>query len=421
MSLIRRNRSEARAFLPSGSGDPWAIPTNGSLAAVTTSGIPVTESTAMSLLSVHACVRLLSETVANLPFAAARQGQNGAYLDAPTQPMIVSDPFGGLTDNRLPKRREGLIQMMVSVLLRGNAFALVVSRDDLGRPNRLMVLHPDSVTVAFTAEGVRGYQVNRKDVPADDIIHILGTSYPGQAAGLSVIQAARNAIGLGLAAEMFGARFFGSGAHMTGIIEMEQDLDKEKARVMKEGFQSVHSGVVNSHTVGVLTGGAKWTPISVAPDDAQFLGTRAAQTLDIAMLFGIPPHMLGQVDKTTSWGTGIEQQAMGFLTFTLNSWLARFEEAWDAMLYSPRLYKQQVARFDVNALLRTDEAGRYAVYSAARAAAILTTNEIRARENLPPIDGGDQIDAPLNSNVKPMQDTQAGKSQPSKDALGAVL
>jgi phage portal protein BeeE len=112
---------------------------------------------------------------------------------------------------------------------------------------------------------------------------------------------------------------------------------------------------------------------------------------------------------------------MGFLTFTLNSWLARFEEAWDAMLYSPRLYKQQVARFDVNALLRTDEAGRYAVYSAARAAAILTTNEIRARENLPPIDGGDQIDAPLNSNVKPMQDTQAGKSQPSKDALGAVL
>jgi HK97 family phage portal protein len=375
----------------------------------------------MSLLSVHSCVRLLSDTVANLPFNAARAGINGTYVDAPAQPQIVADPFGGLSDPRLPKRREGIVQMMVSLLLRGNAFCLVTSRDPQGRPNRLRVLHPDTVVCAFTDQGVRGYQINRQDVDPNDIIHLLGISYPGQAAGMSVIQAARNAIGLGLAAEMFGARFFGNGAHMTGIIEMEQDLDKEKARAMKEGFQSIHSGVVNSHTVGILSGGAKWSPISVAPDDAQFLGTRAAQTIDIAMLFGIPPHMLGQVDKTTSWGTGIEQQAMGFLQFTLNSWLARFEEAWDSMLYAPAAYKQLVARFDVNALLRTDEAGRYAVYSAARAAAILTTNEIRARENLPPIDGGDSIDAPLNSNVKPMQDQQAGKSQPSKDALGAVL
>jgi HK97 family phage portal protein len=241
-------------------------------------------------------------------------------------------------------------------------------------------------------------------------------SYPEHPVGMSVIQNARNAIGLGLAAEQFGARFFGNGAHMSGIVEVPGDLDKERARNLKESFTASHGGVQNSHTVGVLSGGAKWTPISVAPDDAQFLGTRAAQALDIAMLFGVPPHMLGQVDKTTSWGTGIEQQSMGFLTYTLGAWLGRIEEAWSAMLVNG-----QLARFDVNALLRTDEAGRYAVYTSARSAAILTTNEIRARENYPPIDGGDDIAAPLNSNVKPLQDTQAGKSEPTKDALGAVL
>jgi HK97 family phage portal protein len=415
MSLARR-AVEQRVFIPSGSGDPWAIPTNGSLAAVTTSGIPVTESTAMSLLSVHACVRIISNTVANLPFRSVRPDGDGIFTPVPNQPMIISDPFGGGNTPGLVKRREGIKQMLVSLLLRGNAYCLVTSRGPDGKPNRLRVIHPDRVACAWVADGVRGYEIDRKPVPAENILHIVGISYPEAPQGISVIQAARNAIGLGLAAEMFGARFFGNGAHMSGIIEIEADLDKERARSLKASFESAHSGVQNSHAVGVLSGGAKWTPISVTPDDAQFLGTRAAQSLDMAMLFGVPPHMLMQVDKTTSWGTGIEQQAMGFTTFTLTDFLCSIEEAW-----SPMLPGSQVANFDESRLLRTDEAGRYAVYGAARSAAILTTNEIRKRENMPPIEGGDDIAAPLNSNVKPMKDTQASKSQPSADALGAVL
>lgn len=416
MSLAKRS-SQKRAFIPSGSGDPWAIPTNGSLAAVTTSGLPVTDSTAMSLLAVHASVRLLADTVANLPFNAVRTDADSTHTTVPNQSMVIADPFGGLSQPGNVKRREGLIQLMISLLLRGNAYMLITAIDEKsGRPMRLRVLHPDRVACNWVTEGVRGYEVDRKPVPAERIVHITGLTYPESATGISVISAARNAIGLGLAAEMFGSRFFGSGAHMSGIIEIDADLDKERARQLKESFNASHGGIQNSHTVGVLSGGAKWTPISVTPDDAQFLGTRAAQALDIAMLFGIPPHMLGQIDKTTSWGTGIEQQSMGFLMYTLSPWLGRFEEAW-----TPMLPNGQDAWFDVNALLRTDEAGRYAVYSAARAAAILTTNEIRKRENMPPIDGGDDIDAPLNSNVKPMKDTQASKSTPSTDALGAVL
>jgi HK97 family phage portal protein len=377
--------------------------------------VPVTDETAMQLLAVSASVRILSDTVAGLPFDAVKaNGTVRNTIEPP--PGIVADPFGGTNDSRFPTRRLGISQLMVSLLLRGNAYMLVLSRDRMNRPTRLRVLHPDRVRCEFNDKGERVYEIDRHPVDSEDVVHILGLSYPEAATGISVLSYARNAIGLGLAAEEFGSRFFGSGAHMTGIIEVPGDLDKERARGLKEGFTSSHAGVKNSHTVGVLSGGAQWKPISVSPEDAQFLGTRAAQNLDIAMLFGIPPHMLGQVDKTTSWGTGIEQQGLGFLTYTLGPWLGRFEDAFSAMLPKP-----QTARFNVDGLLRTDAAGRYAVYSVARSAGILTPNEIRALENFPAVDGGDNIDAPLNSNVKPLKDMQAGKSAPSADALGAVL
>jgi HK97 family phage portal protein len=371
----------------------------------------------MRLLVVNAAVRILSDAVSGLPFdAVLMDGDVRRTLEPP--PSIISDPFGGGANTALATRRQGLAQLMVSLLLRGNAYCLVLTRDARHRPTRLMVLHPDRVKCAFSEDGsgARVYEVNRLPVNAEDIVHLMGTSFPESATGIGVIEHARNAIGLGLAAEEFGSRFFGQGAHMTGIVEVPGDLDRERARSLKESFTASHGGLNNSHTVGVLSGGASWKPISVTPEDAQFLGTRAAQNLDIAMLFGIPPHMLGQQDKSTSWGTGIEQQGIGFLAYTLSPWLGRFEDAWSAMLPGP-----QCARFNADAILRTDAAGRYAVYAVARSAGILTQNEIRALENFAPIDGGDDIAAPLNSNVTPTKDAQASKSAPSADALGAVL
>lgn len=396
MTIIGRafgRERERRFYAPSSAGDPWVIPSNGSLAAYTSSGVPVTEETAMSLLVVAACVRILSTNVAGLPLDSVVMDR--AYrrtLEPP--PLIVSDPFGGANNLRLPSRRAGLIQMMISLLLRGNAFALVLSRNQYGYPSRLMVLHPDMVTVDRDPDGQKTYLVRRVPVPPEDMVHLVGMSMPGSAVGLSVLSYARTAIGLGLAAEEFGSRFFGSGAHLSGVIEVPGDLDRERARNLKENFESKHAGLRNAHQVGVLTGGAQWKPISVTPEDAQFLGTRAAQNLDLAMLFGIPPHMLGQVDRTTSWGTGIEQQTLGYLQHTLSFWIGVFEDAWSAMLPKP-----QVARFNVNAFLRTDTAGRYAAYMQARTGGWMTKDEIRANEDMPPLpDGkGTDPDAPLNS------------------------
>lgn len=419
MSLLRRaarRTPERRAVSPSSAGDPWAIPSNGSLAAYSAAGVPVTDDTAMQLIAVSACVRILSQTVAGLPFGAIRM-QGDLRKSLMPAPAIVADPFGGGTTTALLSRRAGFAQMMVSLLLRGNAYAVVTARDYLLRPTRLRILHPDRVRCQFDKAGQREYWVNRKIVDADDMVHLIGMAFPEAPTGMSVISYARTAIGLGLAAEQFGAGFFGKGAHMTGLITVDGDLDKARARQMKEAFEASHGGLENAHSIGVLTGGAKWTPISVTPEDAQFLGTRAAQNFDMAMLFGLPPHMLGQVDRTTSWGTGIEQQSLGFLRHTLASWIGPFEDAWSMMLPRP-----QLAQFDTDDLLRTDTAGRWAYYTLARNIAGMTPDEIRARENLPPLPDGLGADpyAPLNSahttdpGWKPGQ-PYAGEEPPDPD------
>ncbi|SFF11571.1 phage portal protein, HK97 family [Actinacidiphila alni] len=387
MSLTRRaaERRTVKEF-----GDS-SIPTNGQLAHLTASGVPVNDQTAMKLIAVYASVRILANTLAGLPMRSMVM-RDGVQVPLPQQPPIIVDPFGGATSAAWPTRRDGAKQLVVSAALRGNGYAIVTARDWLFRPARVAVCHPDTVKVDSDKELGRTYKVNNVTVDTVDMVHLMGMSMPGAITGMSPIAYARQAIGLGLAAEQFGAGFFGDGAHLTGVITVEGDLTVGQAREMKAAWEASHSGLKNAHAAGILSGGAKWTPITVPPEDAQFLGTRAAANLDMAMLYGIPPHMLGQVDRTTSWGTGIEQQSIGFLAYTMDDWLQMFEDAWTGML--PR---GQTAVLDTTRLQRTDTAGRYASYVQARTAGLLTQNEARARENLPPVDGGDDINAPLNS------------------------
>jgi HK97 family phage portal protein len=377
--------------VPSGAGDPYAIPSNGSLQAYTDAGVAVNADTAMQLGVVYACVRIISNAVAGLPLDSVRM--RGAYREQlDPAPPIVFDPFGGANKLNGITRRDGIARIMVSLLLRGNAYCVVTARDWRQMPTRLRILHPDAVSVKVGDDGEREYRVSRQIVPAVDMLHIVGLSMPGAPTGMSVIDNIRSSVALGIAAEKYGAKFFGNGAHLSGVVQVPGDLDVAKARQLKENFEATHSGMGNAHMVGVLTGGAVFEPISVTPENAQFLGTRQAQTLDIAMEFGVPPHMLGQVDRTTSWGKGIEEQKLGFLNFTLADWTGRIEDAWSAMLPG-----NQVARFNLDAFLRADTSTRYGTYAKARTVSLLTINEIRALENLPPVPGGDEIMAPLNS------------------------
>lgn len=388
MSILRR-AAERRTVQQFGDS---SIPTNGSLAHMTAAGVPVNDQQAMKLIALQACVRIISNTLASLPIRAMQQ-QGQILVPVERQPTITVDPFGGASSASWLTRRDGIKQLAVSAALRGNAYALVTARDYLFRPSRLAVCHPDTVRVDVDDDGARVYEVNRVRVEhTADMVHLMGMSMPGAATGMSPVAYARQAIGLGLAAEQFGAQFFGDGAHLSGVIEVGQDMNREQARQMKEAWEASHTGLQNAHAAGILSGGAQWKPITVPPEDAQFLGTRSAANLDMAMLYGIPPHMLGQVDRTTSWGTGIEQQAMSFLAYTMGDWLGMVEDAWTAML--PR---GQFAICDTRKLSRTDTAGRMSSAVQARTANLKTINELRGDENLPPVEGGDDIHAPLNS------------------------
>lgn len=387
MSILRRAR-ERRVIQQWGDS---SIPTNGSLAHLSAAGVPVNDRTAMQVVALYACVRILANTLASMPMRAM-QARGSILVPVDRQPTIVVDPFGGGSTAAWPTRRDGVKQLAVSAALRGNGYGVVTARDYLFRPTRISVAHPDTVKVDADDAGARTYEVNHVEIDTVDVVHVMGLSMPGAITGMSPVAYARQAIGLALAAEEFGARFFGDGAHLSGVIEVDQDLDKNQARQMKEAWEASHTGLKNAHAAGIMSGGAKWKPITVAPEDAQFLGTRAAANLDMAMLMGIPPHMLGQVDRTTSWGTGIEQQNIGFLAYTMADWLGMFEDAWTAML--PR---GQSAVIDTRKLQRTDTAGRMASGVQARTGNIMTINELRGEENLPPVEGGDDIFAPLNS------------------------
>lgn len=393
MSLLRRAASNARElrYISYGQGDPYAIPNNGSLANYANSGVPVDTNTSMSLAAVWTSVRIISTVIASMPVYTCKM--DGRREIRVADHPLVSNPFGSDSGDPI-SRQVGLEQVMGSMLLRGNSINLVANVDRAGSPTQLVPVSPDYVRIdRDNQSGAKVVTIGGKQVPLDQIVHIMGQSLPGQVQGMSPISYLRQTIGLGIATEEFGARFFGQGAQMSGIITMDGDLDPDAAKQLKERFSTRHAGLRNAHSVGVLTGGAKWQAISVAPEDAQFLATRQFNAAQVFSIYGIPPHLAGNVqDVSTSWGSGIEQQNMAFLTYTLRPWITRLEEAFTNMLPSGLFM-----RFDTDDLLRTDSQTRARFYNAGRQGGWMLIDQIREREGWDPIPGGDDPFAPLNS------------------------
>jgi HK97 family phage portal protein len=279
--------------------------------------------------------------------------------------------------------------MMTSLALRGNSYHLVTERDKYEFATQLEPLHPDMVITQYNYEnGQRMYQVDGTKVPNHDIVHIRRFSLPAALVGLSPIQQARQAIGLGLAADRYGARYFGDSANPSAVLSTDQDLPEATAERAQKSWIASHGG--RRHPA-MLSGGLKYEAISITPEESQFLQTRQFQAGEIAMLYGIPPHMLGQTDRTTSWGSGIEQQGIGFVRYTLRPWLSCIEAALSTLL--PR---NQMVKFDVKDLLRGDILARYQAYNQGRTGGFLSVNEIRDNEDLAPIADGDGYLQPLN-------------------------
>ena len=342
------------------------IPTSSSYAAV-----PVTPSTALQHSAVWACVNLIAGSISTLPLAAYRRGE----LDPlPDLPPILRTPAAGWS---LP---DFLYAALQSLLVRGNTYGLVVDRAGAGLlPSQVELLAPDRVGVQTNDRVI--WRVDGQEVDPASIWHVKAFTAPGQVLGLSPIDHARQAVGLGLAAEKYAAMFFGDSAIPSGAITSDQRIDPEFADHLKERWRASHQG---RRDIAVLGGGARFQAITIPPEEAQFLETTRANVATIARYFGVQPELIGGESGGSLTYANVEQRALDFLTFGLRPWLVRLEVALSALLSSTTTVK-----FNAGALVRTDLLTRYQAHESAIRAGWKLRSEVRELEDLPPVAGID--------------------------------
>lgn len=355
----------------------------------TTSGKPVNERTAMQTTAVYACVRILAEAVASLPLHVYEyQDDGGKKLvhDHPLYYLLHDEPNPEMTSFVF---RETL---MSHLLIWGNAYAQII-RDGAGRVLGLYPLLPDKMEVQRDDKGNIYYVYSRNSdenptfkeygnikLKAEDVLHIPGLGFDGLI-GYSPIAMAKNAVGMTLACEEYGASFFANGANPGGVLEHPGVL-KDPSKV-RESWNSVYRGVSNAHKIAVLEEGMKYQQIGIPPEEAQFLETRKFQINEIARLYRIPPHMVGDLDKSSF--SNIEQQSLEFVKYTLDPWVIRWEQSLQRSLLLPGEKGKYFIRLNVDGLLRGDYQSRMNGYAVGRQNGWFSANDIREMENMNPI------------------------------------
>lgn len=355
----------------------------------TTSGKPVNERTAMQTTAVYACVRILAEAVASLPLHVYEyQDDGGKKLvhDHPLYYLLHDEPNPEMTSFVF---RETL---MSHLLIWGNAYAQII-RDGAGRVLGLYPLLPDKMEVQRDDRGNIYYVYSRNSdenpmfkeygnikLKAEDVLHIPGLGFDGLI-GYSPIAMAKNAVGMTLACEEYGASFFANGANPGGVLEHPGVL-KDPSKV-RESWNSVYRGVNNAHKIAVLEEGMKYQQIGIPPEEAQFLETRKFQINEIARLYRIPPHMVGDLDKSSF--SNIEQQSLEFVKYTLDPWVIRWEQSLQRSLLLPGEKGKYFIKLNVDGLLRGDYQSRMNGYAVGRQNGWVSANDIREMENMNPI------------------------------------
>jgi HK97 family phage portal protein len=359
----------------------------------TYAGVEVSQTLALRYSAVWRCIRLISETLAGLPADVVRKkGDIRETVERPPSWLVAPNPETNWF--------EFTERCYESLLMDGNAFVLITARDATAFPSELWTLHPSQVEVrarngrtVFIFGGERELSRYGPDNAAGDVLHIkLATA--GGLRGMSPIEAARQAIGLGLVAEKFGSTFFGQGQQMSGVIQLPADQparSKEHIDLMREQWMGAHSGSDKAHRPAILTGGATWQGITIPPDDAQFLETRTFQVEEIARFYGVPAHLIGLEQKDTSWGTGIESMGQAFYRGVLRGHIARFETAMSTLI--PR---GQYLRMNPRALIEADSATEANVLAIQLQNSVITPNYWRSLLDLPPRPGGDRYILPMN-------------------------
>lgn len=359
------------------------------------SGVHVNDETAMRVTAYLAAVKIIAETVASLPLHLYR-AQEGVRERATNHPL-----YEVLHDQANPEMTAYTFREVVQghICNWGNGYAYI-DRDGAGRVTALWPLLPDRTWPDRDEKGNLFYwtRLPKTDEPRKldpfDVLHIPGFGFDG-ICGYNPVRLAAEAIGLSIASEEFGAKFFGDGATPSVVIEYPGKLKGEALQEFKKRAKESYQGLSNAHKIMILEEGLKIHQMTIPPDAAQFLETRKFQVGEIARIFRIPPHMLGDLERATF--SNVEHQSIEFVQYTIRPWLVRWEQAIRMKLLSQRERRMgYYAMFNVNGLLRGDVKSRYESYTQALNNGWMSPNEVRELEDMNPYAGGDAYHMQVN-------------------------
>lgn len=365
------------------------------------SGYTVNENTAMQVSAVAACIQILGGTIGSLPLPIYERTASGrSKVDSPLWWLLNEQPCPAWTATSMFE------WWLRSNALRGDAYARIL-RNRGGIITGLLPLHPDRVTpyVDPAIGDIRYYYQprvgNAFGIYADDMLHIPGFGYDGETGrSQSIIQSGGfQSIGIALAADDFSGKFFANGATPKHILKTAGKLSDDQIDQLRKSYAERYTGPDNVGKPMVLTQGLEATMLSMSAVDAELLASRKYQVIDIARAFGVPPHMIGATEVSSSWGTGIEQMTLGFVKFTLKTYLTRIEQEINRKFFRTTKY---FVEFNLEGLLSGDSKAEGESLRQARGGSMgpgwMTTNEIRRIKNLPPIAGGDEIYNPVTDS-----------------------
>lgn len=356
--------------------------------AIRDAGVPVTADNSLSLSAVWGCVNLISGSISSLPLQLYRGGDDGDRV------MLRSHPLYRVLHDS-PNADQTALDfwdfMAMSLELWGNAYARIERLG--GKVVALVPVWPNRISVRRETGGVLRYRWTdsgrQYDLPEDDVLHVRG---PGgdPLGGMSTLSFARRTFGLALAADESASGFYRNGMRPSGVLKFSEWLSDENREIARKYMADEFIGAANAGKPFVAEGGVEWQSLTMPLDDAQLLETRSFSVEEVCRIFGVPPVLVQHHSKTSSWPTGVEQQVLIFQKFTLRRRLKRLEQAMEKQLLT-EAERQSGMRieFNLEGLLRGDSAGRAAFYKSALNDGWMTINEVRAKENLSPVEGGD--------------------------------
>lgn len=364
------------------------------------SGQLISQSTAMSVSTVYACVRRVSQDVARCSPSLYRVEDDGTRINVDDHPLVKLFE----RPNRVQSWFEWIEQMKIALLLRGNAYAVAL-RDGRGRVRELIPVNPDAVMVLEAADGSLFYQTNRIGlfqmfvlggmplaIPEEDMFHIRGMSF-NSLVGVSVIGLARDAIGVASGQEQQAARWMANGARPSGVLESDKPLSEDAARRLRDRWEMFKSGIQNVGATAVLEDGVKWKPMNLSSTDLEFLQARQFQVPEVCRFFGVPPHKVFLIDRAAAMS--IPQQDQDYVNGTISPALERLEQKFEQFF---GLIEEGInCHFDEGALLRADVMTRFNALRIGVLTGILTPNEARETEGLQALPGGDNLLVPANT------------------------